>query len=251
MRAKRGSAMPELRFDRLFTLSALIFLLARPRAARADPSAEADKPRSNLETGNPPAEADTKPATEQPAGSDRETTLVPLRGAVPAASDTAGPLTGRNTTVESSERAGGFTPALVPDPVPTGKTDQPVTDPAAAGMQTPTPPAATPNANQPIVGSSSAAATPDSERPIVDASPAAMAPPAAAASPSPDQPGGDPSAAVADTPVPTPTSQSDQPVLEPSPTGAATPTSPEPKPPAAAEVRSDNPAGASAHPPAP
>jgi L,D-transpeptidase YcbB len=242
--------MPGLRFDRLFTLGSLIFLLVSPCAALADPIADADKPLPNVETGNPPAEAHSKPTTEQPAGSDPQTTPVPLRGAVPAASDTAGEPTGRNTTVESREKAGGLTPALVPDPGPTGKIDQPVTDPAAAGMQTPTPPAATPNANQPVVESSSAAATPDSERPVVESSPAAVATPAAAASPSPNQPVGNPSPAVAGAPVLTPTSQSDQPVLEPSPTGAATPTSPEPKPPAAAEVRSDNPAGASTNPPA-
>ena len=227
--------MPRLRFDRLFALTCLILLLASPRAALADPIADADKPLPNVETANPPAEADSKPTTEKPAGLDPETTLVLLRGAMPAASETTGESAGRNTTVEPSEQSGGLTPALVPDPVPTGKADQPATDPAAAGMQTPTPPAATPNANQPVVESSPTAT------------------PAPAASPNPDQPVGESSPAVVAKPAATPTSNS-----ESSPTGAATPASEEnpgtlttvPKLPAAAGSQSDNPAAASDNPPA-
>ena len=282
--------MPGLCFDRLFILTCLILLLVSPRAALADPIADPNKPLPNMETGGPPAEADSKPTTENPAGSDPETTPVPLRGAVPAASEMAGESTGRNTTVEPSEQTGGLTPAPVPNPVPTGKTDQPVTDPAAAGMQTPTPPAATPNANQPVVESSPAvratparAATPNSEQPVVESSPAVVAipaaaaspnseqpvaapspalvaTPAAAASPNPDQPVVEPSPTVVATPpVSTPTSNSEQPVVAPSPAVAATPApqenpgtlTKEPELPAAAGLRSDNPAAASDNPPAP
>src|SRR6516165_10630458 len=170
--------MPGLRFDRLFTLTCLILLLVSPSAALADPIADADRPLPNMATGNLPA----------------------------------GESTGRNRTVE----ADGLTPALVPGPVPTGTIDQSVTDAATAGMQTPTPPAATPN--EPAVQSSAAvatpapAATPDSEQP----SPAAVATPAAAASP--DPPVGEPSPAVAGTPVSTPTSHSEQSAVAPSPT---------------------------------
>src|SRR6516164_904709 len=244
--------MPGLRFDRLFTLTCLILLLVSPSAALADPIADADKPLPNMATGNPPAEADSKPTTGKPAGFDPETPPVPLRGGMPAASDTAGESTLRNRTVESSGQAGGLTPALVPGPVPTGTTDQSVTDAATAGMQTPTPPAATPN--EPAVQSSAVVATPapaathDSEQP----SPAAVATPAAAASP--DPPVGEPSPAVAGTPVSTPTSPSEQSAVAPSPTGAATPAvtlTTEPKPPAAAGLPSDNPAAAPDNPPAP
>ena len=165
---------------------------------------------------------------------------------MPAVSDTAGESTARNRTVESTEQADGLKPALVPSPLPTGTIDQSVTDAATAGMQTPTPPAATPN--EPAVQSSAAvatpapAATPDSEQP----SPAAVATPAAAASP--DPPVGEPSPAVAGTPISTPTSHSEQSAVAPSPTGAATPAgtlTTEPKPPAAAGLPSDNPAAAS------
>ena len=244
--------MPGLRFDRLFTLTCLILLLVSPSAALADPIADADKPLPNMATGNPPWEADSKPTTGKPAGFDPETAPVPLRGGMPAASDTAGESTLRNRTVESSEQAGGLTPALVPGPVPTGTTDQSVTDAATAGMQTPTPPAATPNEpavqSSAVVATPAPAATPDSEQP----SPAAVATPVAAASP--DPPVGEPSPAVAGTPVSTPTSHSEQSAVAPSPTGAATPAgtlTTEPKPPAAAGLPSDNPAAASDNPPAP
>src|SRR5215469_11446230 len=204
--------MPGLRFDRLFTLTCLILLLVSPSAALADPIADADKPLPNMATGNLPAEADSK-STGKPAGFDPEAAPVPLRGAMPAASDTAGETTLRNRTVESSQQAGGLTPALVPGPVPTGTTDQSVTDAATAGMQTPTPPAATPN--EPAVQSSAVVATPapaataGSEQP----SPAAVATPVAATRP--DPPVGEPSPAVAGTPVSTPTSHSEQSAVAP------------------------------------
>ena len=242
--------MPRLRFDRLFTLTCLILLLVSPSAMLADPIADADKPRPNMATGNPPSEADSKPTTGKPAGFDPETVPVPLRGAMPAASDTAGESTARNRTVESTEQADGLKPALVPSPLPTGTIDQSVTDAATAGMQTPTPPAATPN--EPAVQSSAAVATPAPAATPEQPSPAAVATPAAAASP--DPPVGEPSPAVAGTPVSTPTSHSEQSAVAPSPTGAATPAgtlTTEPKPPAAAGLPSDNPAAASDNPPAP
>jgi hypothetical protein len=108
-----------------FTLTCLILLLVSPRAALADPIADFDKSLPNVETGNPPPEANSRPATEQPAGSDPEATPVLLRGVLPAASDTAGGSTGRSTTVESSEQPGDLTPALVPGRVPTGKSYEP------------------------------------------------------------------------------------------------------------------------------
>ena len=291
--------MPGYRLDRLFTWTWLILLLVSTCAAFADPVADADKPLSNVETGGPPPDAGLRLTTEKPAGSDPETTPLPLRGAVPAVSESGGESIGRNTTVEPSEQTGGLTPALVPDPAPTGKTDQAVTDAAAAGMQTPTPPA-TPNANQPVVNSSPAAATPDSEQPVVESapavaptsaaaassnpgqsvvesspavvaapvstptsnseqpavsSPAVAATPATATSPNVDQPVGEPSSAVVTAPVPTP-SNSEQPVGKPSPAVAATPALQDnpgtmTTDPAAAGVRSDNPADASDNAPAP
>ena len=165
--------MPRLRFDRLFALTCLILLLASPVLCSP---IQLPMPISRCRTWRLRThrrKLNSKPTTEKPAGLDPETTLVLLRGAMPAASETTGELAGRNTTVEPSEQSGGLTPALVPDPVPTGKADQPATDPAAAGMQTPTPPAATPNANQPVVESSPTAT------------------PAPAASPNPDQPVGE------------------------------------------------------------
>ena len=102
------------------------------------------------------------------------------------------------------------------------------------------------------------AATPDSDQPVVDSSPAAVATPAAA-HPSPDQPVGHPSPAVVATPV-TPTSHSEQRVVAPSPASAAptpasqenpSPLTTEPELPAAAGLRSDNPAAASDNHPAP
>ena len=160
--------MPSLRFDRLVTWTCLILLLISSRAALADPIADADKPLPNVETGNPPAEVHSMPTPEKSAGSDPETTPVPLRGSVPAASETAGDSTERNTTtVEPSEQTGGLMPAPVPGPLPTGTTDRPVTDSAEAAVQTPTPPAATTsNANQPVVESSPpVAATPGAASP--------------------------------------------------------------------------------------
>src|SRR5262249_21062921 len=194
----------------------LILLLVSTCAAFADPVADAEKPLSNVETGRPPPDAGSRLTTEKPAGSDPETTPLPLRGAVPAVSESGGESTGRNTTVEPSEQTGALTPALVLDRAPTGKTDQAVTDAAAAGMQTPTPPA-TPNANQPVLNSSPAAATPDSEQPVVESAPAVAPTSAAAASSNPGQPVEEPSSAVVAAPVPTPTSNSEQPVGKPSP----------------------------------
>jgi L,D-transpeptidase YcbB len=104
-----------------------------------------------------------------------------------------------------------------------GETDQPVTDPAAAGMPTPTPPATTPNADQPIVESSPAfLATPAAAAPntVMESPPAAVATPAAA-SPNPDHPVVESSPAFVATPVSTPAPNSEQPVVEPSPAVAA------------------------------
>src|SRR5262249_62423053 len=125
---KGGSALRGFRFVRLFPLLCLFFPLFTPSPALADPIADTDKPLPNMATGNPPAEADSKPTTGKPAGFDPETAPVPLRGAMPAASDTAGETTLRNRTVESSEQAGGLTPALVPRPVPIRTTHQSATD---------------------------------------------------------------------------------------------------------------------------
>jgi L,D-transpeptidase YcbB len=263
-RAKNGGfAMPGLRFDRLFALTWLILLLLSPRVALAGAIADADKPLPNVETGGAPTEADSKRTTEKPAGSDAETP-VPLRGGVPAASERAGEWTGRDTKLESSDQTGALMPAPLPAAVPTGKTDQLVTGPAAAGILTPTPPSAIPNADQPVEEPSpavhatpAAAATPNSEQPVVESAPAVVPTPAAAASPNADQPVGKPSPAVVTTPVSAPTSNSEQPVVESSPAVAATPPqqnpgtlTTEPELPAAAGLRSDNPAAASDNPPA-
>jgi hypothetical protein len=82
--------MPGLRFDRLFALPCLLLLTLSPRAALAGTVADADKPLPNVETGGPLPEADSKRTTEKPAGFDPETRPIPLRGAVPAASERAG-----------------------------------------------------------------------------------------------------------------------------------------------------------------
>jgi L,D-transpeptidase YcbB len=248
--------MPGFGLDRLFTLTCLILLLVTPRVAFADPIADADKPLPNVGTGGPLPEADWKRTTEKPAGSDPETMPIPLRGAVPAASERAGELTGRDMTVEPSDQTGAPTPAPVPGPVPAEKTEQLVADPGAAGMATPTP---TPNSDQPVVESSpaavptpAAAATPNAEQPVVESSPAAVAKPAAAASPSPDQPVGELSPAVVATPISTPTSNS-EPAVAATPTPQENPgtVTTEPELPAAAGLRSDNPAAESDNRPVP
>src|SRR5215472_6797408 len=141
-----GEFVMRHRFDGLFTLRCLILFLVSSCVALADPIAEADKPLPNVETGGPLPEADSKRTTEKPSGSDPQTRPIPLRGAVPTASDRAGELTGRDMTVESSDQTGALTPAPVPAPVPAGKTQLLVTDPVAAGMAKPMP---TPNSDQP------------------------------------------------------------------------------------------------------
>jgi L,D-transpeptidase YcbB len=251
--------MSGLRFDRFFASTFLILLLLGSRSALADAIADADKPPPNVAIDGPP-EAGSMRTTEKPAGSDPETRPIPLRGAVPAASERAGESIGRDTTVESSDQTS--TPH-VPSPVPTEKVDQLVTDPAATGMPTPTPPAVSPNAGQPVTSPAvhatpAAAATPNSEQPVVESSPAVVPMPPAAAS-HPDQPAGEPSAAAVVTPVSTPTSHSEQSVVDPSPAVTATPAPQEnpstlttqPERPAAAGLRSDHPAAASDNPPVP
>ena len=169
----------------------------------------------------PPAAAARKPIPVPPPPSSSRP------GAAPAASERADELTG-------------------------GETDQPVTDPAAAGMPTPTPtpPATTPNADQPIVESSpaflatpAAAATPNT---VMEFPPAAVATPAAA-SPNPDHPVVESSPAFVATPVSTPAPNSEQPVVEPSPAVAApvpkeNPDAPttQPEVPAAAGLRPED-----------
>jgi len=224
--------MPGLRLDRFIAFVCCIFLLLTLHVAVS--GADADKPVPNAV--RPPAEADSQRATEKPGGSNAETTPIPSTTTAPGANDTAGESTANDKPGQSSNPAGTLRPAIMAAPL-TSNADQPLTEPDAAQIATPTP-------------------APNSDQPNMEAPPAVVATPAPSPTPNSDQPNMEVTPAVVATPAPTPTPNLDQPIAEPSPAVAGTPApkanpdtlTTEPEAPAATGLRPQPPAASDNHP---
>jgi len=224
--------MPGLRLDRFIAFVCCIFLLLTLHVAVS--GADADKPVPNAV--RPPAEADSQRATEKPGGSNAETTPIPSTTTAPGANDTAGESTANDKPGQSSNPAGTLRPAIMAAPL-TSNADQPLTEPDAAQIATPTP-------------------APNSDQPNMEAPPAVVATPAPSPTPNSDQPNMEVTPAVVATPAPTPTPNLDQPIAEPSPAVAGTPApkanpdtlTTEPAAPAATGLRPQPPAASDNHP---
>src|SRR6516165_5182997 len=168
-----------LRLEPLAASLILSSVLLIPCGTVCDALADADKHVPNVETVGPPTEVDSQPATVHPVGSDAKTTPIQSTIAAPDAGDKPGDSTANDKADESSNLAGVVRPATLPTP----NADQPLAEPEAASIATPTPAS-------------------DSDKSNTGASPAVVAAPAAIPTPNSNQPNMETSPAVVATPTP-------------------------------------------------
>ena len=203
-----------LRLEPLAASLILSSVLLIPCGTVCDALADADKHVPNVETVGPPTEVDSQPATVHPVGSDAKTTPIQSTTAAPDAGDKPGDSTANDKADESSNLGGVVSPATSPTP----NADQPLAEPEAASIATPTPAS-------------------DSDKSNTGASPAVVAAPAPIPAPNSNQPNMETSPAVVATPAPTAS-----PAVVATPTPKANPdtSTTNPEVPAAAGLRPEN-----------
>jgi hypothetical protein len=172
-----------LRLEPLAASLVLSSILLIPRGTVCDALADADKHVPNVETVGPPTEVDSQPATVHPVDSDAKTTPIQSTIAAPDAGDKPGDSSANDKADESSNLAGVVRPATLPTP----NADQPLAEPEAASIATPTPASDSDKSNTgaspAVVAAPAPIPTPNSNQPNMETSPAVVATPAPITSP--------------------------------------------------------------------